>query len=135
MKWKDSTGRRGQEKEVSNKQKELNSVLCVDIEGWDWGVGGRIQREGIYVYLQLTHTVQQKIRQHCEEIILQLEKSFHDKLKKKKADCFSQGHLPNSQQAYQGIASVVLTRKFQTDQFKFAFLAEADTSIRLGVKS
>ena len=42
MKWKDSTGRRGQEKEVSNKHKELNSVLCVDIEWWDWGVGGRI---------------------------------------------------------------------------------------------
>ena len=30
---------------------------------------------------------------HCEAIILQLEKSFHDKLKKK-VDCFSQGHLP-----------------------------------------
>ena len=45
MKWKDSTGRRGQEKEVSNKQKELNSVLCVDIEGWDWGVR-EAQEEG-----------------------------------------------------------------------------------------
>ena len=32
-KWNDSTGRRGQEKEVSNKHKELNSVLCDDIEG------------------------------------------------------------------------------------------------------
>ena len=42
MKWKDSTGRRGQEKEVSNKYKELNSVLCDDIWGWDWGVRGRI---------------------------------------------------------------------------------------------
>ena len=29
------------------------------------GVGWRLQREGIYVYMQLIHVVQQKPTQHC----------------------------------------------------------------------
>ena len=37
------------------KHRELSSVLCDDLEGWDglgWGqVGGRLEREGLYVYV------------------------------------------------------------------------------------
>ena len=33
--------------------RDLSLVLCDDLEGWDLGVGGRLKREGIYVYLQL----------------------------------------------------------------------------------
>ena len=37
-------------------------------------VGGRLGREGIYAYIQLTHAVvQQKLKQHCTAIILQLK--------------------------------------------------------------
>ena len=37
--------------------------------------GGRLKREGIYVYLQLIHVaVQQKLTQHWKAIILQLRK-------------------------------------------------------------
>ena len=36
---------------------------------------GRRLKEGMYVYLQLIHTVvQQKLAQHCKAIILQLKK-------------------------------------------------------------
>ena len=42
--------------------RELSLVLCDDLEGWHAGVGGRLKREGIYVYLQLIHSVvQQKL--------------------------------------------------------------------------
>ena len=45
-------------------------MLCDEAEGWDVGVGGRFQREGIYVYLELIHViVQQKQIQHCQAII------------------------------------------------------------------
>ena len=38
----------------------------------EW-VGGRLKREGIYVYLWLIHAVvQQKLTQHCKAVILQL---------------------------------------------------------------
>ena len=32
-------------------------VLCDDLEGWEVGgkVGGKLRKEGIYVYLQLIH--------------------------------------------------------------------------------
>ena len=31
---------------------ELSSVLCGDLDGWDGvGVGGRLKRDGIYVYI------------------------------------------------------------------------------------
>ena len=29
----------------------LNSVLCDDLEEWNEGVGGRLKREGIHVYI------------------------------------------------------------------------------------
>ena len=46
--------------------------------GWE---GGRLQREGMYVYTQLIHTVVQKeLTQHCKAIILQL------KIEKKKKE-------------------------------------------------
>ena len=32
--------------------RELNLVLCDNLEGWDrWEMGGRFKREGTYVYL------------------------------------------------------------------------------------
>ena len=38
-------------------------------------MGGRLKREGIYVYLWLIHVgVQQKLVQHCKATILQLKK-------------------------------------------------------------
>ena len=56
-------------------------MLCDDLEGWmGGGVGGRLQREGICVCIQLIHfVVQQKLTQHCKAIILQFKK-------KKKSD-------------------------------------------------
>ena len=40
------------------------TALCDDLEGWDGGVGGRLKREGIYVYLLLVHfIIQQKLTQ------------------------------------------------------------------------
>ena len=39
------------------------------------GVGGRLKRQEMYVYLWLMHVVvQQKLTQHCKEIVLQLKK-------------------------------------------------------------
>ena len=34
-------------------------MLCDDLEGWDGdgGVGGRLRREGVYVYIELVHFV------------------------------------------------------------------------------
>ena len=50
-------------------------LLCDDLEVWDGGVGEkRLKREGICVYLQLTHVVQQKLTQHCKAITLHLKK-------------------------------------------------------------
>ena len=46
------------------------------------GLGGRLRRKGIYVYLQLIHiVVQQKPTQHCRAIIFQLK--IHLKMEKK----------------------------------------------------
>ena len=40
--------------EAATEHKNLNSVLCDDLESWDGGgVGGRSKREGIYVHIQL----------------------------------------------------------------------------------
>jgi len=53
--------------------RELILVLCANLEGWD-GVGGKLRREGAYVYLWLTHAdVWQKPTKHCKAIILQLK--------------------------------------------------------------
>ena len=46
-------------------------VLCDDLEGWDSGVGGRLRREGMYVYIQLIHVAaQQKLTLQCKAMIL-----------------------------------------------------------------
>ena len=37
--------------------RELSLLLCDDLEGWDGGMGGRLKREGIYVYIWLIHVV------------------------------------------------------------------------------
>lgn len=40
--------------------------------GWESAMGGRLQREGMYVYLQLTHVVVwQKLTQHYKAFLLQ----------------------------------------------------------------
>ena len=60
--------------EVVVKHKELSSVLCDDLAGWDgeWRVGGRSKREGIYVYIQLIPFIAlQELIQHCEATIYQ----------------------------------------------------------------
>ena len=58
--------------EAAIEHRELSSVLHDDREEWDGsGVGGRLKRERIYVYLQLIHDVQQKLTQHCKAIIPQ----------------------------------------------------------------
>ena len=50
-------------------------MLCDDPEGYDGGegaLGETLKREGIYVYLELSHVViQQKVTftQHCKTII------------------------------------------------------------------
>ena len=47
-------------------------VLCDGPEGWDGGrVGGRSEREGIYVYIWLTHFIAQWNLTHHKVIILQ----------------------------------------------------------------
>ena len=49
-------------------------MLCDDLERWDWGLGGRLQEEGLYVPLLPTHTaVQQEITHHWEALALQLK--------------------------------------------------------------
>ena len=46
-------------------------------------VGGRLNREGTYVYIWLINfVVQQKLAQHCEAIILQFKKRDREKKKK-----------------------------------------------------
>ena len=56
-------------------EKDLSKLA---LEGWDaWKVGGRFKREGLYVYLWLTHAdVWQKPTQHRKAIILQLKTNF-----------------------------------------------------------
>ena len=48
-------------------------MFCDDLVGWD-GWGGRLKREGIYVYIWLIHVVQQKLTQLCKAIIPPLKK-------------------------------------------------------------
>ena len=35
--------------------RELSLVLCDNPEGWDADVGGRLWREGVYVYIHFIH--------------------------------------------------------------------------------
>ena len=50
-------------------------MFCDYLEGGvGWVGAGRLKREGIFVYIELTHTlVQQKPTQHYKAIILQLK--------------------------------------------------------------
>ena len=51
--------------------RELNLVLCDNLEDWGGEVGLRFKRQGIYAYLWLIHAdVWQKPTQHCKAIIL-----------------------------------------------------------------
>jgi len=48
----------------------LGLVLCDDLDGWGEVVGGRLRREGTYVYIWLIHfVVQQKLTQHYKASI------------------------------------------------------------------
>ena len=49
-----------------------------------FGVGGKLNRNRIYMYLQLTHVVQQKPTQHCKAIILQKKKKKNKKTQNNK---------------------------------------------------
>ena len=52
------------------QHRELSSVLYDDLEEWNGGMGGRLKREGIDVYLQLIQVViWEKLTQHCKAII------------------------------------------------------------------
>ena len=55
--------------EAAIEHRELSSVLCDDLEGWE----GEAQEEGTCVYVLLV-IVQQRLTQHCHAIILQLKK-------------------------------------------------------------
>ena len=41
--------------------------------GMRWVIRRKLRKEGIYVYLQLIHVVQQNLTQHCKAIILRLK--------------------------------------------------------------
>ena len=59
--------------EVSLEYRELNPVLCDNLEGWE-GVGRRFKREGTYAYLwRIQVIVWQEPTQYCKAIILQLK--------------------------------------------------------------
>ena len=52
-------------------------MLYDDLEECDEGVGGRLKREGIHIYLQLIYIiVQLELTQHCKAIILELKKEI-----------------------------------------------------------
>ena len=61
--------------EAAAQHKEISSVLCDHLEGWDREDGREIQEGGdmgIYVYVQLIHfVIKQKLTHHCKAIILQ----------------------------------------------------------------
>ena len=44
------------------------------------GLGRRFKREGIYIYTQLIHIVEQQKLTHCKVIILQLKKKKERKV-------------------------------------------------------
>ena len=53
-------------------------VLCNNLDGWEEvGAGGRLKREGTYVYLWLIHIVlRQKPTQYCKATTFQLKISL-----------------------------------------------------------
>ena len=56
--------------------RKLSLVLCDDLEGWNGRMGGRLKREGMYVYTWLIHDVVQQKLTHCKIIIFQLKKNL-----------------------------------------------------------
>ena len=65
--------------EAAAQHREISSVLCVHLDGWD-REGGRETKErgdiGVYVQVQLIHFVRkQKLTHNCKAIILQDRKS------------------------------------------------------------
>ena len=51
---------------LPHRHRELGSAPCDDLRDDTGVVGGRLRREGMYVYLQLIHTaVQQTLIQRC----------------------------------------------------------------------
>ena len=54
---------------------ECFDILGTTLRGEMGSVGGRLEKEGIYIYLWLIHVVQQKPTQHYKAIILQFKKN------------------------------------------------------------
>ena len=57
--------------------RELSSVLCDDLEGWDWGEA-KLKKEGIYicyiyVYMADSQFCVTETNKHCKAIVLQLK--------------------------------------------------------------
>ena len=45
-------------------------VLCDNAEGWGGGLGGRLQKEEMYVSTELIHfAIQQELTSHCKAIM------------------------------------------------------------------
>ena len=56
-------------------------VLGTALRGEMGSMGGRLEKEGIYIYLWLIHVVvQQKLTQHYKAIILQFKKNTKTKV-------------------------------------------------------
>ena len=52
-------------------------MLCDDLKGWDGGVGRRLTREGLHVYIRLIHAVVQRtLTQHCKAVMFRLGKKL-----------------------------------------------------------
>ena len=71
--------------EAAAQHREISSVICDHLEGWD-REGGRETQEGgdmgIYVYVQLIHfVIKQKLTHHCKAITLQ-KRCFKKKKRK-----------------------------------------------------
>ena len=64
-------------------RRELNLVLCDNLEGWG-GEVGRFKMEGTYVYLQLIHAGVEQEPTRCKAIIFQLKVSKLKRNKQKK---------------------------------------------------
>ena len=55
--------------EAAVLHRQLSLLLSGDLEGWNKGVGGRLKKERIYVYLWLIHVVvQEKLTKYCKAI-------------------------------------------------------------------
>ena len=86
--------------EAAAQHREISSVLCDHLEVWG-REGGRQTQEGghmgIYVYIQLIHSViKQKLTHHCKPIILQkrcLKKNLISLNISKHLNCVSSGSL------------------------------------------